>query len=140
MMRGNEGERLAIGEYAAFVMNCSNANFADMIVQGAPIKNVVMGDFTVKLYTYLAVPKNALHPNVAKLFIVYASSLQGQAQLRDTTVTDLDLFPESHVARDIDAVQKQFGVGFTSIDIQWYIDHPEAYENWKKISDVFAKN
>ena len=121
-------------------MNCSNTNFGDMIAQGAPIKNAVMGDFTVKLYTYLAVPKNALHPNAAKLFIAYVSSPQGQAQLWDTTVTDLDLFPNSHVARDIAAVQKQFDVDFTAIDIQWYIDHPEAYANWQKISDIFAKN
>ena len=140
MMRCNEGERLANGEFIAFVMNCSTANFADMIKKGAPLKNVVMGDFTVKLYTYLAVPKNAPHPNAAQLFVAYTASQQGQAQLWETTDSDLDLYAESNVAKEIEGVRQRFGnVDFTAIDIQWYLDHPEAFANWKKISDIFAK-
>src|SRR5207237_451966 len=68
---------------------------------GAPAGHVVPSDAALIPYWYLAVPKNAAHPNAAKLFINYALSREAQDVLYDLDYTDHHLVPGSRSAAAI---------------------------------------
>ena len=95
LMRCNEGERLATGEFIAFAITCSGTDFIDTVRKGAPIVQVPPADFPAMGYFYLGVPKNAPHPNAGKLYALFCMTKEGQALVRQTWDTDLDLFPET---------------------------------------------
>jgi ABC-type Fe3+ transport system substrate-binding protein len=140
LMRCNEGERLATGEFLAFAITCSGTDFLDTVRKGAPIVQVPPTDFPALGYFYLGVPKNAVHPNAAKLYAVFCMTQEGQALVRQTWDTDLDLFPETGTHKIVLDLEQARGAKFHRIDIAWYQTHPEAYEAWKEIEKIFTAN
>jgi ABC-type Fe3+ transport system substrate-binding protein len=140
LMRCNEGERLATGEFIAFAITCSGTDFIDTVRKGAPIVQVPPSDFPVLGYFYLGVPKNAAHPNAGKLYALFCMTEQGQALVHQTWDTDLDLFPETSTHKIVADLEAARGAKFHRIDIAWYETHPEAYEAWKEIEKIFTAN
>ena len=140
LMRCNEGERLATGEFLAFAITCSGTDFMDTIRKGAPIVQVPPSDFPALGYFYLGVPENAVHPNAGMLYAVFCMTPEGQALVRQTWDTDLDLFAETSTHKIVADLEAARGVKFHRIDIAWYESHPEAYEAWKKIEKIFTAN
>jgi len=138
LMRCNEGERLATGEFVAFAITCSGTDFFDIVRKGAPIVQVPPADFPALGYFYLGVPKNAAHPNAGKLFVLYCMTEEGQALIRKTWDSDLDLFPETVTHKTVADLEAKRGRKFERIDVAWYAAHPEAYEAWKQINKIFA--
>jgi len=138
LMRCNEGERIATGEFLGFAITCSGTDFIDTIRKGAPIVQVAPADFPALGYFYLGVPKNAVHPNAAKLFAIFCMTPEGQALTRQTWDTDMDLFAETGTHKTVADLEKSRGAPFHRIDIAWYDAHPEAYEAWKQISKIFT--
>jgi ABC-type Fe3+ transport system substrate-binding protein len=138
LMRCNEGERIATGEFLAFALTCSGTDFIDTIRKGAPILQVTAADFPVLGYFYLAVPKNAVHPNAATLYALFCMTPEGQALVRQTWDTDMDLFPETGNHKIVADLQQAHGAPFHRIDVAWYAAHPEAYAAWKQIVKIFT--
>jgi ABC-type Fe3+ transport system substrate-binding protein len=87
--------------------------------RGAPLARVISPDVPLISYFYLAVPKNARHPNAGRLFVTYMMTKQGQQDNRDLTLNDLHLFPDSPMAAEIAAVEKKYGFKFKDADIHW---------------------
>jgi ABC-type Fe3+ transport system substrate-binding protein len=138
LMRCNEGERLATGEFVAFAITCNGTDFFDIIRKGAPVVEIPPADFPALGYFYLGVPKNAVHPNAGKLYALYCMTKEGQALIRQTWDTDMDLFAETGTHKMVADLEAARGRKFERVDIAWYQSHPEAYETWKQISKIFT--
>jgi ABC-type Fe3+ transport system substrate-binding protein len=140
LMRCNEGERLATGEFLGFAITCSGTDFIDTIRKGAPIVQTPPEDFPVLGYFYVGVPKNAVHPNAGTLYTLFLMTKEGQKLVRQTWDTDLDLFPETGLHKQVADLEAARGRKFERITIAWYAAHPEAYAAWKEIEKIFTAN
>ena len=138
LMRCNEGERLATGEFLAFAITCSGTDFIDTIKKGAPIVQIPPADFPALGYFYLGVPKNAPHPNAGLLYALFCMTVEGQALVHQTWATDLHLFPETGTHKIVADLEKERGTKFHVIDVAWYAAHPEAYAAWQQIQKILA--
>jgi ABC-type Fe3+ transport system substrate-binding protein len=49
-----------------------------MRAKGAPLDHVIPSDVALLSYWYLSVPKNAAHPNAARLFVDYMLGREAQ--------------------------------------------------------------
>jgi ABC-type Fe3+ transport system substrate-binding protein len=114
-----DNERLASGEFIAFVTDCGGGSMLKAALRGAPIKRVITPDYPMISYFYFAVPKNAARPNAAKLFISYLLSEQGQKDMHELSLNDLHLFPGSKVRPGVEEVEKKFGIKFAHADVAW---------------------
>lgn len=90
---GPDLARVASGEFWALAMACSGGPVETLAAKGAPISNEYIKGLSYLAYEYLAIPKRAVHPNSAKLFIVFALSPEGQKILRDFRYQDLGSIP-----------------------------------------------
>jgi ABC-type Fe3+ transport system substrate-binding protein len=135
-----EPERVASGEFWAFVTDCGGGNMVKAANAGAPIKRVVTPDYPMISYFYNAVPKNAPHPNAAKLFITYLMSEQGQKDMYDLTFTDLHLYPTSQVRAGLVEVEKKYGFTFADADIAWQETNDAGNANQQKIAKIFQES
>src|SRR5262249_30725325 len=71
LIRCNETERVVNGEFDIFALDCSQANTLGAKARGAPVEFTLASDVPIVSTIYLTVPKNAAHPNAAKLWINY---------------------------------------------------------------------
>lgn len=124
LIRCGETERLATGEYLALVMDCTGQDAILWQAKGAPIAQLLPLDAGEERYYYFAVPKNAQHPNAAKLFGVFMLTEEGQKLAWQTWAIDLHLLPGSRTAPQIEAYQKAGGV-LKEVTVAWWSSHPE---------------
>ncbi|HLC26559.1 MAG TPA: ABC transporter substrate-binding protein [bacterium] len=73
-----EEERVARGEFAMLVFNCSNNEVLLLKEAGAPIDYVIPRDAAMLSPFYMAVPKHAAHPNAAMLYLAALQTKEGQ--------------------------------------------------------------
>ena len=78
----------------------------------------------VRRCNVFAVPKNAQHPNAAKLYTIFTMTAEGQQLAYDTWKTDLHFLPGSSMVKTVDDYKK-LGVKFKEVTIDWYRTHPE---------------
>ena len=135
-MRCGETERLATGEFIALATDCSDGPAGAAIKRGAPLGRAIEPTVPLVSYFYLAVPKNAVHPNAGKLFAAFTATAEGQKIIRDQTTTDLDIFPETAEHAKLAAVEKEAGREFKRADIDWQIANKAGNDAQKKIADI----
>ena len=140
LIRCNEYERIATGEFLALVPNCAARDVEEAIRRGAPIANITPRDFLVKNYTYLGVPRNAPHPNAGKLFVAFTSTPEGQAILRENWGADLDLFPESRLAGQVADIERETGEKMISATADWQLKNQEGNSGWTEINAILTKS
>jgi ABC-type Fe3+ transport system substrate-binding protein len=124
LIRCNEIDRVASGEFLAFVMDCSGSQTFEAQAHGAPVEHVIPSDGAMVRHRMLAVPKNAEHPNAAKLFATFMLTKEAQKQLWDSDYSDMYLFPESQMGQRVRQAQKQ-GVKFFVPTLEWVAANPE---------------
>ncbi|HWF94914.1 MAG TPA: extracellular solute-binding protein [Xanthobacteraceae bacterium] len=124
MTRCGETERIATGEYLALVMDCTGQDALLWQEKGAPVAQLMPLDAAQQRYYYFAVPKNAQHPNAAKLFAVFLLTPEGQALVYDTWKIDLHFMPGSKMGAMIADYQRR-DVKFKEVTTQWWSEHPE---------------
>ncbi len=112
-------ERLASGEFLAFATDCSGGVMVRSAIAGAPIAHVITPDNPLVTYGYGSVPKNAAHPNAAKLYIAYLLSKDGQELSWSMNYLDLHLLPGSQLRPQLEALEKKFGFKYVSGDVAW---------------------
>ena len=124
LLRCGDGERIATGEYAAMVMDCSPQQADEWKARGAPVDHAIMLDAAQRRFWYLGVPKNAPHKAAAALYVAYAMTSEGQQTVRKTWLVDLDTLPD---APDHDFAPKleKKGAKFLDITIDYLNKHPE---------------
>jgi len=119
LIRCNELERLTSGEFDALVLACSQGPALKAQAQGAPIAYVIPADAPIMKPLYMAIPKNAAHPNAAKLWIDYLLSPEGQAMIYESSYEDSHLVPGSKTAARMEQLQAA-GVKFIQADVAFY--------------------
>jgi ABC-type Fe3+ transport system substrate-binding protein len=126
LLRPSESSRVATGEFAMLVLASTDAVRA-LQAQGAPVRGVIPEDAAQLTLNYLGVPRNAVHPNLAKLFINMIVSEPGQEIVYETTLTDHVALPGSRTAAEVAELRAR-GVEPVKLDAQFYVDHPESQE------------
>jgi iron(III) transport system substrate-binding protein len=124
LMRCGETARIASGEFVALVMDCTGQDAALWQERGAPVGNVVPLDAAQKRYYYFSVPKNAAHPNAAKLFTVFMMTEEGQELIWKTWKIDLHLFPQANTRRVLEELERA-GAKPVDYTVEWQLKHPE---------------
>ncbi|MBO2455287.1 ABC transporter substrate-binding protein [Actinomadura barringtoniae] len=121
-----ELNRIASGEFAAMWISCGK-NIGDVFAaQGAPLKTAVLKDAAITSTRYVAVPKNAQHPNAAKLWVTWLLTPEAQKLVFKHDFTDNSRIPGSQTAKQLAEYQGQ-GVKFTRVDYEFTLSHPEIY-------------
>src|SRR5581483_2927020 len=140
LIRCNELECVASGEFDVFVIDCSQGNVLRMKAEGAPIEFVIVTDALLIVPLYLAVPKRSAHSNAAKLWINYVLSPEAQAILYDTNFQDAAFVSGSRTAPAIEKLQAA-GVRFTTVDIAYYQrnDDKEMARTLAKFQEILRK-
>jgi iron(III) transport system substrate-binding protein len=77
-MRCGEDERLASGEFAMLAIGCGTAGVQELKAKGAPVDYAILEDLAIMSFWAVSVPKHSAHPNLAKLFAVYAMTREAQ--------------------------------------------------------------
>ncbi|WP_235959867.1 ABC transporter substrate-binding protein [Actinomadura macrotermitis] len=121
-----ELNRIASGEFAAMWISCGK-NIADVFAaQGAPLKTAVLKDAAITSTRYAAVPKNARHPNAAKLWVSWLLTPEAQKIVFEHDFADNHRVAGSRTAGQLAEYEKQ-GVKFTRVDYEFTLAHPELY-------------
>jgi iron(III) transport system substrate-binding protein len=128
LIRCNEMDRIASGEFDAFALTCSQNDALAAAAKGAPVGFTLASDAPIIMPLYEAVPVTAAHPNAAKLWINYMSSPEAQKLLYDVGYADLDVIPGSRTAKSIDALKAK-GAKFLIVDTDFYRHHDSAAMN-----------
>src|SRR5262245_7277088 len=89
LIRCGEAERIATGEYLALVMDCTGQDALQWQEKGAPVGQMMPLDAAQQRYYYFAIPKNAQHPNAAKLYSIFTMTDEGQNLAYKPGKTDL---------------------------------------------------
>ncbi|REE95669.1 ABC transporter substrate-binding protein [Thermomonospora umbrina] len=121
-----ELSRLASGEFAALWISCGK-NLAEVYAdQGAPLKTAILKDAAVISPWYMSVPKNARHPNAAKLWASWLTTPEAQALLFKQEFADSSKVAGSRTGKQIAEYRAQ-GVRFTEVSYEFAAAHPELY-------------
>jgi ABC-type Fe3+ transport system substrate-binding protein len=128
LIRCNEMDRIASGEFDAFGLTCSQNDALAAAAKGAPVGFTLASDAPIIMPLYEAVPVTAAHPNAAKLWINYMSSPEAQKLLYEVGFADLDSIPGSRTAQSIDALEAE-GAKFLIVDTDFYRNHDSAAMN-----------
>jgi ABC-type Fe3+ transport system substrate-binding protein len=140
LIRCGEDQRVASGEFDLFALDCGQDSSLRARAKGAPLAQSIPADAAALVYWYMGVPKNAAHPNAAKLFIEYLMSREGQDIMYQTSFDDNHLLPGSHVAEPIAKLQAS-GVTFKEIDIGFVQrnDEQKSERLRKQLQAILAK-
>lgn len=125
LIRCSELERIASGEFLALVMDCSGQSAFIWKEKGAPIDQMIPRDAAQIRYYYMMLPKNAAHPNAAKLMAAFMSTAKAQEILWNSDRTDLHIYPGSRIAKKVNELRSQ-GVKLTEVTTDWILGHPET--------------
>ena len=93
LIRCNEMDRIASGEFDAFGLTCSQNDALGTAAKGAPVGFTLASDAPIVMPLYEAVPATAAHPNAAKLWINFMSSPEAQKMLYEVSFADLAALP-----------------------------------------------
>jgi ABC-type Fe3+ transport system substrate-binding protein len=136
LMRCNEGARIAAGEVEALLIDCGGDTAETLAEKGAPVAHYLARDFLNERFFYLAVPKNAEHPNAAKVMIAWLLTPEGQAFSWRSWYEDLASYPDSHAAKEIASAEADGGT-VKELSVAWWLAHPDASEALDKVVKIF---
>jgi ABC-type Fe3+ transport system substrate-binding protein len=139
LMRCDEGARITSGEFLALVPNCAGRLAELGVAPGAPIANLTPRDFLAANYSYVAVPRNAPHPNAGMLFAAFALTPEGQSIVWQTWGSDLDLFPESHAHKEVADLEATYGTRLTRADATWQMTNGAGNKAWAEIQKILSQ-
>jgi ABC-type Fe3+ transport system substrate-binding protein len=118
LIRCGENERILTGEFELLALDCGSYQADLLQAKGMPIAQAIPTDAALLFHWYLGVPKNAAHPNAAKLFVDWLLSREGQDLTWEVQAADHHLVPGSKVAPKLEQLQAQ-GVRFTELNLQF---------------------
>jgi iron(III) transport system substrate-binding protein len=124
LIRCNEIERVASGEFIGFVMDCSGSQTFEASARGAPVEHIIPTDGALIRQRMLAIPKNAEHPNAAKLFATFLLTREAQKHLWETDFSDMYMLPESQMGQRVKKAEKM-GAKFFVPTLEWVAANPE---------------
>jgi iron(III) transport system substrate-binding protein len=123
LIRNGEEGRIVTGEFQMFVLTNDQSGRRQERL-GAPIGYVIPPDAAFAGYQYLGVPRNAAHPNLAKLFVNMVLSEEGQRILWETYATAHHKLPGSPMAAEVAALRAK-GTDLFDVDVETALQWPE---------------
>ncbi|HEY4134391.1 MAG TPA: ABC transporter substrate-binding protein [Alphaproteobacteria bacterium] len=140
LQRCSDMERLLSGEFAALVTDCGSPSVLAAIEDGAPLTRVVPQELSIVSFYYLAVPKNSVHPNAAKLLTVYLLSEDGQKVIGDMRGgMDVHLLPGSRSGQIVRDLEAKWGKKFVNADIAWQVGNEEGNKAQRVVKDILTQ-
>jgi ABC-type Fe3+ transport system substrate-binding protein len=137
LIRLGEESRLVSGEFVMMALgNASNVTRAR--AQGAPLEFAVPADSAVVRFIYLGVPRNAAHPNLAKLFIHLVLSEEGQRASYAIGYQDHHALPGSQFGGDLQARGVSLD-NLLKIDVQFGVEHPEVRQLSEELTTILRE-
>ena len=106
-----------------------------MIDKGAPVAMVEPLDAIAIDHAYLGVPKNSVHPNIAKLFIAWAMTRDGQDTTYQVSGMDSYYLKGSRTGRALEATAKKSGIPYFDMNVHYLLKN----KGWSKIQRAAAK-
>ena len=140
LIRCNEMERIATGEFDVLAMQCSQSSPLQAKLKGAPVDFLVPSDAPVQAPLYVAVPKHAAHPNAAKLWVNYLLSREAQDVLHESNFQDLHVLPGSKTRNDLTALE-QANVKPTLITLEFLqrVDEQDFLARRARIQEIITR-
>ena len=132
--------KLLDGEFDAFALDCNQSNALRAQSQGQPLGFVIPSDAAILSQVYVTVPKNASHPNAAKLWVDYLLSPDAQGVIFNADFVDSALLPGSKTSELVNTYKAQ-GVKFLVSDVQFFQQNnlTEMRQTLNQITGIFAK-
>lgn len=132
LLRCGDESRIASGEFAGLALLCS-ADTVDLAKRkGAPLEMAYLDETSNLTHSYVALLKRAKYPNMAKLFMVFLHTPDGQALLRKWEATDTTFYPENYMYKVVQDLKKRH-VDPPYIDIPTYLKVKDEVEKWKGV-------
>jgi iron(III) transport system substrate-binding protein len=135
LLRCGDENRIASGEFAGLALLCSGDTVDLAQRKGAPLDMAYLDETSNLTHSYVALMKNAKYPNMAKLFMVFLNTAEGQALLRKWEATDTSFYPENYMFKIVQDLKKR-NINPPYIDIPTYLKVQDEVEKWK---DVYQK-
>jgi len=104
----NSLDKIASGQFAMLIFDCGRDATVRYQRRGAPMAHAVPKEIIRDNVIDLGVTVNADHPNVAKLFIVFQHTKEGQKLLWKHGAYDLEIYPESKSRALIEKFRKKY--------------------------------
>ena len=99
-------DRIAKGDFDVLVFDCGSARADQLKAKGTLIGWSQPTDGAFLSYLYMGIPKNAVHPNAARLFINYVLSREAQDIMFEAEFADLHVLPGSKTFAAVDRATK----------------------------------
>jgi iron(III) transport system substrate-binding protein len=129
-------ERIVKGDFDVLVFDCGSARVSQMKAKGTLVGWVEPSDAALLGYLYMGIPKNAVHPNAAKLFMNYMLTREAQDIMYESEFADLHVLGGSKTFIDVDRATKS-GVKFYELTTE--VVESEANRSGKPVSTVQAQ-
>jgi ABC-type Fe3+ transport system substrate-binding protein len=132
ILRCGDESRISSGEFAGLALLCSQDTVDLARRKGAPIQMAFLEETSNLTHSYLGLMKKAKYPNMAKLFMVFVQTSEGQALLRKWEATDTSFYPENDMYKLVQSLRKK-NVDPPYIDIPAYLKARDEVEKWKDV-------
>src|SRR5918999_1496157 len=132
ILRCGDESRISSGEFAGLALLCSQDTVDLARRKGAPIQMAFLEETSNLTHSYLGLMKRAKYPNMAKLFMVFVQTVEGQALLRKWEATDTSFYPENDMYKLVQSLKKK-NVDPPYIDIPAYLKARDEVEKWKDV-------
>ena len=128
-------DRIVKGDFDVLVYDCGGARVNQMKAKGTLIGWSEPSDGALLGYLYMGIPKNAVHPNAARLFINYMLSRDAQDLMYENEFADLHVLPASKTFAEVDRATKS-GVKFYELTTE--VIESETNRAGKTVSAIQA--
>jgi iron(III) transport system substrate-binding protein len=132
ILRCGDESRISSGEFGGLALLCSQDTVDLARRKGAPIQMAFLEETSNLTHSYLGLMKRAKYPNMAKLFMVFIQTIEGQALLRKWEATDTSFYPENDMYKLVQSLKKK-NVDPPYIDIPAYLKARDEVEKWKDV-------
>ena len=122
------------GEFSMLVLDCGGFTVRRQKQPNAPLAHVIPEDAPTAVFWHMGVPRNAAHPNLAKLWINMMLSEEGQRTIYETDATDHYALPGSQSAAELSELRAK-GIEPLRLSVQFVVDHPEM----RQLNDDLVK-
>ena len=132
ILRCGDESRISSGEFVGLALLCSQDTVDLARRKGAPIQMAFLDETSNLTHSYLGLMKKAKYPNMAKLFMVFVQTAEGQALLRKWEATDTSFYAENDMYKLVQSLKKR-NVDPPYIDIPAYLKARDEVEKWKDV-------
>lgn len=139
LIRCGEVERMTSGEFWLFAIECEPGIVRLTMERGAPLGQNIPLDMLQIDHWWFGVPKHAQSPTLAKLFVAWVLTPDGQAVLLKNQGEDLNYLPGSQSAKVLEAASKEAGKPLDDMHIHKLLAQKDRDQVVGAVSKIFRE-